>query len=373
MNKNQTSKLRFHWMLPKAGEVQEIGKQTEKEAAQYRLNAARNSTTYNADIDGWKNFAIVAEEAGIEGVLISFSTYEPDPVAVAASLGMVTEKLKFILAFRSGLMQPPAMVQQINTLSGLINGRILLNTVAGSSISEQQSYGDFLSHDERYDRASEFLTVCNQLWRSNDEVNFEGRYYKVTNAKVHPEYISPDREVPEMFVSGHSAAAQNLAVTQGTCWLRVIDTPEKIAPMVAEIKAKGIEVCLRFGIVCRPTKEEAIKVLDEILELAGDDINKATASSRQDSKMFQEASNTKENLWYNDTIYAGFAPHFGPVWTMLVGTPDEIVDALMEYKKIGVTQFIISGFPEIDEVQIFGKEVLPLLRKAEQKLKDPLN
>ena len=71
-------------------------------------------------------FARCAEEAGIESVLLSFSRYEPDTIFVACAVGQVTKKLKFIVAYRLGLMQPATFVQQINTLSGLIGGRVSL-------------------------------------------------------------------------------------------------------------------------------------------------------------------------------------------------------------------------------------------------------
>jgi len=366
MKENNNTKLRFHWMLPKAGEVQKINSQTAKDAAEYRLNAPKNPTTYSVDIEGWKYFAEIAEEAGIEGVLISFSTYEPDPTTVACALGAVTKSLKYILAFRSGLMKPPVMVQQINTLSGLIDGRLLLNTVAGSSKSEQYSYGDFLNHDDRYERAGEFLSVCNALWNSDEEVNFSGKHYKVEKGMVYPPFKSPDRKVPELFVSGHSKAAKDLAVSQGTCWLRVIDTPEKIESTVKEILSQGIEVCLRLGMICRATRAEALNVIEDILSLATDKDKNISVPNRQDSQMYQEAKKNKEDVWRSRNIYTGFTPYFGPVWTMLVGTPDELVDVFMEYKKMGITQFIISGFPEVDEVNNFGKEILPKLRKAEE-------
>ena len=117
-------------------------------------------------MEGWVHFARHAEEAGIDSVLISFSRYEPDPFLVSCALGQATKKLKFIIAYRSGLMQPTTFVQQINTLSGLIGGRLSLNIVAGSSTLEQHGYGDFLAHDERYARAEEFLAVCHAFWRS---------------------------------------------------------------------------------------------------------------------------------------------------------------------------------------------------------------
>jgi alkanesulfonate monooxygenase len=60
-------------------------------------------------------------------------------------------------------------------------------------------------------------------------------------------------------------------------------------------------------------------------------------------------------------------PYYGPVWTTLLGTPSEIAASLLEYKDIGVTQFIMSGWPEVDEVGAFGRDVLPLIKKAEDR------
>src|ERR1044072_6983423 len=194
--------LRFNWMLPKGGEV---AMKTAREAARYRiLSTSSTSPAPRPDMEGWSEFARHAEAAGIDSVLISFSRYEPDPFMVACALGQAVDKLKFIIAYRSGLMQPTTFVQQMNTVSALVQGRVSFNIVAGSSSEEQRGYGDYLSHDERYARAEEFLAVCNAFWRANGDVDYEGKYYRVEQAKLATPFVAPDRTAPEIFVSGHS-------------------------------------------------------------------------------------------------------------------------------------------------------------------------
>jgi alkanesulfonate monooxygenase len=316
-------------------------------------------------MQGWGHFARRAEHAGIESVLISFSRYEPDPFLVACALGGATEKLKFIVAYRSGLMQPATFVQQVNTLSALIGGRVALNVVAGSSAAEQRGYGDFLAHDERYARAEEFLSVCRSFWRGDGEVNFDGKHYRVERGKLHTPFLAPDRTAPEIYVSGHSEQAQRLALTQGSCWLRVIDTPEKLRPAVARIRAQGIGVCLRLGLVCRPTREEAVSAVESLLP---EDRRESTTRLKDDSQMYREgAAVAGDAHWLSRSVWAGLVPYYGPVWTTLMGTPREIADAFLAYKRIGVGEFIISGWPEVDEVDIFGREILPLVREAERR------
>ena len=358
--------LRFHWMLPKGGEVAIDAPQTPQEAASYRiLSVGSDSPAVRPDLKGWAHFARHAEEAGIDSVLISFSRYEPDPLLVSCALGRVTSNLKFIVAFRSGLMQPTTFVQQVNTLSALINGRVSLNIVAGSSSLEQHGYGDFLAHDERYARAEEFMAVCHSFWRAEGAVDFAGKYYRVEQGKLHTPFLAPDRAAPEIYISGHSEQSERLAYSQGSCWLRVIDTPEKLEPVVARIRARGIGVCLRLGLVCRPTREEAVAIAESLLP---HDREEDTTTLKDDSQMYKEGKTVASDAyWLNRSVWAGLVPHYGPVWTTLLGTPKELAEAFLAYKKIGVTEFIISGWPEVDEMVRFGHEVLPLVREGERE------
>ena len=140
-------------MFPNSGEV---GMKTVQETSR-ALTRKSTSPAALPDMEGWLHFANHAEEAGIESTLLSFSHYEPDTFAIACAVGLATRNLKFIAAYRAGLMQPATLVQQVNTLSCLIEGRIALNIVANSSTEEQRGYGDFLEHDERYARADKFL------------------------------------------------------------------------------------------------------------------------------------------------------------------------------------------------------------------------
>lgn len=351
-------------MLPKGGEVQVDAPQTPQAAARYRIESISDtSPAPRPDMSGWVHFARHAEEAGIESVLISFSRYEPDPFLVSCALGQATSKLKFIIAYRSGLMLPTTFVQQMNTVSALVQGRVALNIVAGSSTQEQHGYGDYLAHDQRYARAEEFLAVCNAFWRSPGEVNFEGKYYRVEQGKLHTPFLATDRTAPEIYVSGHSEQSERLARSQGSCWLRAAETPEKLQPIVARARSYGIGVCLRMCLLCRPTRAEAISVAEALLP---EDKQESTTTLKDDSQMYREgATAARQSYWLNRSLWTGLVPHYGPVWTTLLGTPQDLADAFLAYKQIGVGEFIISGWPEVDTVDVFGREVLPLIRRAE--------
>lgn len=353
-------------MLPEAGGA---AMRTPEEAARFRVEKTLEySPASMPDLEGWERFGRAAEQAGIESVLISFSRYEPDPMFVSYALGRSVEKLKFIVAYRSGLAQPTTFVQQFNTLSTLLEGRVALNLVAGSSRAEQHAYGDFLEHDDRYARAEEFLEVCHSFWRDRAaSVDFQGRFYRVEQGHLHTPYLGDGRTTPEIYISGHSEAAEKLAQSQGTCWLRCAEPPEELAPIVARSRAAGIEIGLRLCVLCRPTREEALAVAESLIPHCETGMRRPTRDKRDDSTMYRNAARQKE-AFIGRSLWTGLVSLCGPVWTTLLGTPREIADLLLEYKRVGVSQFIMSGWPEVDEVTRFGREVLPLIREGEERL-----
>lgn len=351
-------------MFPKGGEV---AMKTAQETSRV-LTTKSMSPAALPDMDGWVQFARSAEGAGIESVLLSFSRYEPDTFLIACAVGQATEKLKFIVAYRTGMMQPPMFVQQVNTLSGLIGGRVALNIVAGSSTLEQRGYGDFLEHDERYARAEEFLEICHSFWRNDREVDFDGKYFRINRGKLFTPFLAPDRTAPEVYVSGHSEQAQQLALSRGSCWLRLIDTAEKLCPLVSRFREHGVEVCLRLCVICRSTRKEAIEAANSLLP--SDDIGKQERNilARSDSQTLKQALAIADDVgWLSRNLWAGLVPYYGSSAMTLLGSPEELAEIFLEYKRIGVTQFIISGWPKLEEMLVFGRDVLPLIRDAERR------
>jgi alkanesulfonate monooxygenase len=135
---------------------------------------------------------------------------------------------------------------------------------------------------------------------------------------------------------------------------------------VARFREAGVEVCLRLCVVCRPTREEALRAAHALLP--GDDIGRqerAILSSSDSQTLKQALAAADEVGWLSRQLWAGLVPYYGSSAMTLVGSPAELAEVFLEYKRIGVTQFIISGWPKLDEMLIFGREVLPLVRRAE--------
>ena len=119
-------------------------------------------------------------------------------------------------------------------------------------------------------------------------------------------------------------------------------------------------------LLCRPTREEAIRVAESLLP---EDSKESTTTLKDDSQMYREGGRAGNGRigngshWLNRSLWTGLVPHYGPVWTTLLGSPEELAEMFLEYERIGVTEFIVSGWPEVETVNTFGREVLPLIRK----------
>lgn len=346
--------LRFHWSMSSAGET-------------LRGAKARGAVSGVPNVEAHLRFCRMAEECGIESLLTAFGFHRADPIVLAAALGAQTTRIKFMVAVRSGVCSPTLFVQQVNSVAAVTGGRICLNVVAGHTPEEQGYYGDFLSHDERYERTDEFLTVCNAFW-SGGEVNFQGRHYRIAKGKLNTPFVAPDRTRPEIFLGGNSAVAEAMAAKHADCMWRLPEPAERMRDKARALVSAGTEVGILVSLIVRPTHEEALAATEQLLANF-DGAPKRTHEEfarKSDSVAFTstyQLANASD--WPAPYLWTGAVPYMGAPSIAIVGTPDEVTDALFAYRDAGVTQFLFMGHPDLDEMQRFAAEVLPRVRARE--------
>jgi len=352
--------LRFHWSLSQVGD---------------KLRRARATTEMTGllSLEAQVAFCRRAEECEIESVLMAFGFTRPDPLALSAALGMLTTRIKFMVACRSGIFSPTVFVQQVNTVSALTNGRICLNMVAGHSPHELHYYGDFLAHDERYERTDEFLSVCRAFWQRNGPVNFHGKHYRIEEGRLNTPFVAAERLAPEIYLGGNSELAEQLAAKHADCLWRFPDAPEKLRPRIATLVEQGTEVGLLVSLISRPTREQALRDADALLVAAGAQAKEFHREFAQKSDSIGFKSNfalaeDRASEWLTPYLWTGAIPYLGAPAIALVGAPAEIASAIMAYRQVGITQFLFMGWPDLDEMTYFGQEILPLVRSQELEL-----
>jgi len=348
-----TKTLRFMWSLSSVGD---------------KLRRSRSLTEMSGlpNLDEHVEFCRRAESSGIDSLLMAFGFTRPDPITYSAALGAHTEKIRFLVAVRSGIFSPTYFVQQINTLSAVTGGRVCVNIVAGRAPDELRYYGDFLPHDERYERTDEFWRICHALWRGDGPVDFTGRHYRVEGARINTPFASDDLRRPEIYLGGSSDQAHDLAMRHADCLLTLPDTPARMAPKIRPVLASGTEAGLLVTLICKPTRAEAVEAAHAVVASAGE---KARARhdvlrGRSDSVGYTTTYDL-DSAWPTPYLWTGAVPYLGPPGIALVGSPEEIVNALAEYQAVGVTRFLFMGHPDLEQMTFFGEEVLPMVRERE--------
>lgn len=349
--------LRFHWSLSSAGDNR-------------RGQRARAVQSGVPDLSQHVAFCRQAEASGMDSLLTAFGFHRADPIALAAALGVLTERISFMVAARSGVCTPTLLVQQINTLSVLTGGRVSLNIVAGHSPHEQRYYGDFLTHDERYERTDEFLTICRRFWDADGPVTFSGRHYCIEDGRVNTPFVSDARSAPEIFVGGNSAQAEALALKHADCLWRLPDAPERLEQAVAPIVDSGTEVGLLVSLIARPTTGEAVDAACALVEslAATSRTTQRDFVARSDSVAFTGTyarATTGKDAWLGPCLWNGAVPYLGAPSIALVGSAEDVASTILGYQRMGVSQFLFMGWPDIEEMSFFSESVLPLVRARE--------
>lgn len=245
--------LNVFWFLPTHGDGRYLGS----------TEGARH-----VDHSYLQQVAQAAERQGFGGVLLPTGRSCEDSWLVAASLIPVTQRLKFLVALRPGVISPTIAARQAATLDRLSNGRALFNLVTGGDPEELAAEGLFLSHEERYEASAEFTHIWRRLLEG-ETVDFAGKHIQVKDAKLLYPPVQQPR--PPLYFGGSSEAAQNLAAEQVDLYLTWGEPPEQVKEKLEEVRAKaaaqGREV--RFGIrlhvIVRETTEEAWQAADRLI------------------------------------------------------------------------------------------------------------
>jgi alkanesulfonate monooxygenase len=310
-----------------------------------------------------------AEQLGFDAALTPTSTWCEDAWVMTAALSQVTERFRFLVAFRPGLLSPTLAAQMAATFQRVSRGRLLLNVVVGGDSKEQQRYGDTLDKDARYARAGEFLEIFRRLW-TGDDVDFEGRHLSVRGARIVPHPIRP-----EVYLGGSSAAAVEVAAAHADVYLTWGEPPGQVAEKLDRVRAAAETAGrhVRFGIrlhaIARDTSAEAWVEAERLLAgLSPEQVEREQAIQRASEsegqrRMVALHDGRSDALEVSPNLWAGIGLVRGGAGTALVGSHEEVADRIAEYHELGIDEFILSGYPHLEEAYRVGEGVFPALRR----------
>ncbi|MEP9381773.1 LLM class flavin-dependent oxidoreductase [Nocardioides cheoyonin] len=357
--------LKFHWFLPTNG-----GDGRSVVGGGHGVSAGDGVHGRAATVPYLGQIARSAEQLGFDAALTPTGAWCEDAWITTAMLSSVSERLRFLVAFRPGLIEPFLAAQMAGTFQNLSGGRLLLNVVTGGESAEQRMFGDFLDKDGRYDRCGEFLHLVKALW-SGETVTHEGPHYKVEKATLSQ---IPD-PLPEIYFGGSSPKALDVAAKYADVYLTWGEPPEAVAEKIERVRKLAAEEGreLKFGIrlhtIARETSEDAWAEADRLLQhISPEDIERVQSGlkrseSEGQKRMLALNQGSKDGLEIYPNLWAGVGLVRGGAGTAMVGSFTEIADLVEKYAEVGIEEFVLSGYPHLEESYWFGEGVLPELSR----------
>jgi alkanesulfonate monooxygenase len=361
------SPISVHWFLPTNGD-------SRSDLSLGNAVGMRGSRAHGEDGERRPDIAYLgqiaqaAERLGFEGALTPTSSWCEDAWVMTAALTQLTRTFRYLVAFRPGVLSPTLAAHMAATYQRVSGGRLLLNVVTGGDDAEQRRFGDPLGKTERYERCGEFLHIFRALW-DGEPVTFEGRHISVQDAQI----ISDER--PDIYFGGSSGPALDLAAAHADVYLTWGEPPAAVAEKLDAVRQRAArhDRELRFGIrlhaIARDTPEEAWAEAARLLDgLDPEAIERAQASQRATQSEGQRRMSAlhggrTDALEIYPNLWAGVGLVRGGAGTALVGSHEQVADRIAEYHEIGIDEFILSGYPHLEEAYRVGEGVLPALRR----------
>ncbi len=358
----------FHWFLPTRGDADTPG--DIPAFGDTRVRAGRREPT----LDYLVEVARAAEESGFGSALTPVGIGCPDPWVLCSAIAARTARLGFIVAVRPSLASPTLLAQQADTFTRVHGPRVTLNIVTGGDPAEQAAYGDHSDHDGRYQVTDEALQVVAPLL-SGQRISLSGKKFRIEDAAL----VDPTGIGVPLYFGGASPAAQVVAAQRADTYLMWAEAPAEIADRVDRMRRRAaafgrrLRFGLRLHILSRDSSADAWAEADRIQ--AGFDPDQVAAVQRRMARMDSvgqsrmaglhggRSAARAADLEIAPNLWAGIGLVREGVGTALVGDHDEVAHRLAEYVRVGIDEFILSGYPHREEAVNVGAEVIPRVRR----------
>jgi len=318
----------------------------------------------------WEHCADIVREAETQGFrnILCPSSYQvgQDTLTFVAAASQITNRINFLAAVRCGELQPIMLARTIATLDHMLKGRLTVNIISSDFPGEQADSA------YRYQRSREVVEILKQAW-TQDEINYEGQIYNFSGLMTDP--ARPYQTGgPLLYFGGYSPAALELCGQHCDVYLMWPEKKEDLADRmravnaVAERHGRTLDYGLRVHVIVRDTEQEAREYADYIVSKLDDEQGRAIRERALDAKSLgvsRQARNREiadDKGYVEPNLWTGVGRARSGCGAALVGSTDQVLSKLEDYRKMGMRAFILSGYPHIDEARHFGTRVMPELK-----------
>jgi F420-dependent oxidoreductase-like protein len=296
-----------------------------------------------------KNVALKAEQLGFEAGYV-YDHFIPHPAnnhkgtffeayTLLSAVASITSKIRIGQVVTCNSYRHPSLLAKITaTLDAISNGRLEFGIGAGWFEREYNSYGyKFDSPSARIEQLDESIKIIKKMWQ-NDRSNFQGKSYSIKNAICNPKPIQ--KPFPPIMVGGAGKKLMEVVARHATRYNHPFGTPTILEEKIMLLK----ESCMSIK---RNHEEIENSVLLRILiGKDSDDVKDIISSLKKKNESVAEfIIRSKDSL--------------------VLGTPDEVINYLQQYLRIGIGYFIVNFIglsKSLEMLSLFSKKVKPNLK-----------
>lgn len=289
-----------------------------------------------------------------------------DALAFASAMAAQTQQINQLVALRMGEVWPPMLARALATVDHIAKGRLCINIISSDMPGMKES------NEIRYARASEIIQILQSLWRTDGHFEWKGDFYQISLPTTEPAKPYQQNGGPLMYFGGISPAAQDLCAKHCDVFLMWPETEERLAETMRVMSEKAasygrkIDFGFRGHIIVRETEAEARAAADRLISKLTPEKGAEIKARSQDSqsagvKRQDELRAQSKDLYIEDHLWSGIGLARSGCASAIVGDPDQVLAKLNRYMDMGIRAFILSGYPHLDECELFAKQVLPKL------------
>jgi alkanesulfonate monooxygenase len=316
-------------------------------------------------------FARAHDDAGFDFALVGYTSSSAEGFLVALHAAAHTKQLGYLVAHRPGFVAPTLMARKIATFDHLTNGRLAVHIITGKTDEEQQGDGDFSPKTERYRRAAEYLELMKLTWSSEQPFDFSGEFYRVRGAASDVRPLQQPH--PLLFFGGASEGALTMGAKLCDVYAIYAEPLASTRERIADFRSKaaafgrtpGFNVSLRPIIAAREGDawDKANRILAAMTGKKGwsrqeDAAGPVDNAGKRLMGFAMQQDVHDERLWMPIARVTGALGNT----SCLVGTPEQVADAILNYYMLGVDSFLIRGFDPLNDTVEFGRELIPRIK-----------
>jgi alkanesulfonate monooxygenase len=359
-------RLEFHWCVPVAGDGFYLGLPTWERPA---------SLNYAVEIGS------TAARFGFRHLLIGmgFTHHNLEAWTLATAMLSLTPTIGAMVAVRPGFYTAPILAKMAVSLDHLSQGRLSLNIVTGGRPDEQAMYGDYLDHDARYRRTQEFMEICRRLWANTKAFDYNGEFHTLKQTRLEMLPLQPGG--PLFYFGGASAMATQVGAAWADVYLMwgepLALIRDRLQTMQSLVAAQGRTEKMRYGLrinlIARSTAAAARSTAVEMLSKVQPDVLETARrtefpNTRRESvgqgRQWEIRGSADADWYVEPGLWAGISVVRSGAGMAIVGSYQQVADQLLQYVDLGITVFILSGYPHLEECENVGRNVLPLVREG---------